>query len=220
MPEQRGEGRINRRQIIGERMNLDLNPAPRTVPKASQAEAMHLSIAEGGKVHALKGQHDEALTHYREAIRLCVSSKSSEIFFRHYTQCTLESLELSGSYHGVIEYCRNAETHFESIPFSTRSLRKDRASNLERLGIALLKTGDHAEALEQFERAIEIANDTSLHVAKQLTDWLKRRLTPDAARIQQLQRKHNYFCVRKDQVDPARAKFIDPQQTLSPLGRS
>ena len=56
------------------------------------AFSMHLGIAEAGKVHALAGRHPEALRHYREAIRLAVSSKAPEIFFRHYSQCVLESL--------------------------------------------------------------------------------------------------------------------------------
>ena len=63
---------------------------------------IHLSIAENGKLQALKGNHEAALKGYREAIQLAVSSKAPEVFFRHYTQCVLESLELTGSYDEIV----------------------------------------------------------------------------------------------------------------------
>lgn len=52
----------------------------------SASHTVHLSIAETGKLFALKNNHVQALKHYREAIQLAVSSKAPEVFFRHYTQ--------------------------------------------------------------------------------------------------------------------------------------
>src|SRR5215212_2230092 len=80
-----------------------------------QGHRLHLGIAEQGKVHALKGDHGSALTHYREAIRMAVSSGAPEVFFRHYMECTLESLERMGSLREVLEYCDRAIAHYAEL---------------------------------------------------------------------------------------------------------
>ena len=82
------------------------------------AHEMHFAVAEYGKVMALQKNHTEALRHYREAIRMAVSIKAPEVFFRHYTQCVLESLELTGTYSDVIEFCENADRHYSALEVS------------------------------------------------------------------------------------------------------
>ena len=105
---------------------------------------MHLGIAEAGKVHALAGRHSEALRHYREAIRLAVAAKAPEIFFRHYSQCVLESLEKSGGDADIIAYCEAAETHYASLDADTPLHRKDRGATLERLdGVLVIRGHEH-----------------------------------------------------------------------------
>ena len=68
---------------------------------------LHYRIAEKGKMHALDKNHKEALRHYREAMRLTQKQADSEVFFQHYGQCVMESLELSGAYDEVISFCEN-----------------------------------------------------------------------------------------------------------------
>ena len=71
----------------------------------------HLQIAETGKLAALRGDHRTALGHYREAIRIAVGSGAPEVFFRHYLEATLESLELSEAFDDVLAYCDRAIAH-------------------------------------------------------------------------------------------------------------
>ncbi|MEN0016691.1 MAG: tetratricopeptide repeat protein, partial [Bacteroidota bacterium] len=63
---------------------------------------VHLSIAERGRAYRTAGNHDKALRCYREALRLAEQQQASDIFFQYYTQCIMESLELSGAYAEVI----------------------------------------------------------------------------------------------------------------------
>jgi tetratricopeptide (TPR) repeat protein len=180
------------------------SPAPN--PKVHE---MHLSIAEHGKVMALKNRHDEALRHYREAIRMAVSCKAPEVFFRHYTQCVLESLELTGSYQEVMEFCQNADLHFEKLNSELQVHKKDHGSVLERWGINALKAGDKALALQQLHAAIERAGKGVLPLTEELMQWLQRGLTVDTSRLLGLQKKHKYFVVRPDQVDQSQARSLD-----------
>ncbi|HCA23425.1 MAG TPA: peptidylprolyl isomerase, partial [Pseudomonas sp.] len=80
-----------------------------------KAHQLHLGIAEQGKVLALAGRHADALQHYQEALRMAVSSRAPEVFFRHYTQCVMESLELSGELDSVLRYCNEAEAHYARL---------------------------------------------------------------------------------------------------------
>lgn len=191
---------------------------------ASTTHTMHLSIAEKGKLKALKGNHKEALKYYREALRLAVSSRAPEIFFRHYTQCVLESLELTGSYDEIIEYCINADAHYASLNLNSSIHRRDRGSILERQGLVQLKKGDIDNARLALQQAREIAGEKVLPVTEEVLNWLKRGFSVDASRILGSQRKHHYFVVRAEQVSRERAKsfstakhtgFFDPSQVLS-----
>ena len=44
---------------------------------------LHLQIAENGKVLALRGDHKEALRHYKEAMRMCQTAENSEVLLQH-----------------------------------------------------------------------------------------------------------------------------------------
>jgi tetratricopeptide (TPR) repeat protein len=169
---------------------------------------LHLSIAETGKLLALKGRHTDALEHYREALRLAVSSRAPEIFFRHYTQCVLESLELTGAYAEVIEFCINADSHYASLGLNSSLHRRDHGSVLERLGLAHLKNGDAEPGQAALEKAHKIAGDGVLPITEEVLGWLKRGFRPDTTRILGSQRKHKYFVVRSGQVDRKRARPI------------
>lgn len=185
------------------------------------AHEIHLSIAEAGKVFALKGKHDEALRHYREALKLATSAKAPEVFFRHYTQCVLESLELSGSYDEIIQFCQDADQHYASLALANSSLhQRDHGTFLERLGLVQVKSGDVDGGRESLLKAIETAGKGKLPVSEEVLGWLQRGYSLDAARITQSQRRHKYFVVRPEQVDESRAKPLAPQGKKSQLNQA
>lgn len=169
---------------------------------------LHIGVAEAGKLATLRGDHDEALRHYREAIRVAVSAKAPEVFFRHYTQCTLESLELTGDYAEIIEFCERADAHYRAIGTATPFQRRDRGSILERLGIVRLKSGDVEAARSALAAALDVAGPDTLPIAKTVHGWLSRGLSPDLRRLTDLQKRYNYFSVRDGQVDASRARAL------------
>jgi tetratricopeptide (TPR) repeat protein len=185
----------------------------------SGAHRLHLSVAEHGKLCLLKGDIPEALRHFREALRLSVSARAPEVFFRHYTQCVLEALELGGHHADVAAFCRQADAHYGKIfaergqtaPFDAALLRKDHGTTLERLGLALLQQGDAVAARETLTRAIAVAGAGALPLAEAILGWLRRGLTVSTERLRQMQAKHRYFTVRHGKVDPDLARALPPE---------
>lgn len=175
-------------------------------PSDNSPHRIHMGIAEAGKVEALAGNHKAALRHYREAIRLAVSIKAPEVFFRHYTQCTLESLELMQDYNEVITFCKSADDHYSSLSLNDSLHARDHAGFMERLGIVLLKSENPQEAMQAFERAIMLARKNKMPLSETVINWLKRGYSPSSSHILNAQKQHKYFTVRVDQVDRSRAK--------------
>ncbi len=173
----------------------------------SLSHKIHLDIAENGKIQALKRKHTEALKLYREAIRLAVSSKAPEVFFRHYTQCVLESLEMTGAYDEIIRFCTDADTHYVSLKLSSSLHKRDHGSILERLGLVRLKSGDVEGGKKALNEAKEIAGQGILPITEEVLSWLNRGLTADVTRILESQRKHKYFVVRRDQANDKKGKI-------------
>lgn len=188
----------------------------------TSAHDLHLGVAEAGKASAVKGDHKEALRHYREALKLAVSSKAPEVFFRHYTQCVLESLELTDAFPDVIEFCESADAHYRETGTPTEFHRKDHGSILERLGVVLLKAGETDRAKEMLATAIATAGKAQVPLAEQLHGWLSRGMMADKRRIGEAQAKFGYFTVRPDQVDERRARPLPPvdanEKAAAPLG--
>jgi tetratricopeptide (TPR) repeat protein len=173
---------------------------------------LHLGIAEGGKLHALKGEHGQALTCYREAIRMAVNTGAPEVFFRHYMECTLESLEKMGSFPEVIAYADRAIEHYAAItPTSDEQralIRADLVSIHQRRGAVLLKSGRVDEARAALEKATALAREApaiALPLAEALLGWIVRGFHVDAHRILTEQEAKRYFSVRPDTVDRALA---------------
>jgi len=168
---------------------------------------LHLGVAEKGKSHAVDGEHVLALTYYREAMRMAVHAKEPEIYFRHYLECTLESLELMRSYGEVLEYCDRALAHYEEHPPEHPLARRDLASIHERRGAVLIKSGETAAAREALRRAVDLARQDggTLPLADKLLGWAARGLRVEAARVTSEQQRHGYFAVRPDTVDRGRA---------------
>ena len=167
--------------------------------------ALHLGVAEAGKLKAIAGDHVEALRHYREALRLAAATGAPEVFFRHYTQCVLESLEQTGSHAEVIDFCRNALAHYDALESPLALHRRDHAATLERYAINLVKAGHAAEARAPLEKAVALTKPGDLPIARTVLDWMTRGMQITPRRVLELQEKHGYFCVSADCVEPSRA---------------
>lgn len=166
--------------------------------------ALHFGIAERGKMFQLEGNYKEALRHYREAIRLTQSQENGEIFFQHYSQCVMEALELSGAYTEVADYCDRFLEFLENKE-QTDLVRKHRAIILERQGIQQMLTGEIKEAATLLKEAQQIAGKGNQPLTDELLNWALRGYQISKKQVSDLQRKHLYFIVRKDKVNPALA---------------
>jgi len=188
---------------------------------AAQAIA-HLQIAEAGKLAALRGDHRAALGHYREAIRLAVTSGAPEVFFRHYLEATLESLELSGAFDDVLAYCDRAIAHYVEHPPANVLAELDLASIHQRRGVILVKRSEVAPARAALEQAVAGAAriGARLELAERVLDWLRRGLAVTAPRLLAEQRRLRYFSVRPDTVGlvPAGGSSASSPPTPSPEG--
>ncbi|TFI59037.1 peptidylprolyl isomerase [Sphingomonas parva] len=165
---------------------------------------LHMGIAEAGKLLAVNGRHKEALNRYREALRLAHSAQAPQLFGRHYLQCVLESLEHLSDHVNVQDLAgRAADAAAEAgdTPFH----RRDRASLLERVGVAQLKAGLRAEAEATLQQVIELAGPEGQPLSALLLDWMKRGFEISPGRLAEAQRRHAYWAVRPDTVDATRA---------------
>ncbi|MFN8466280.1 MAG: hypothetical protein U0X20_12055 [Caldilineaceae bacterium] len=168
---------------------------------------LHMGIAEQGKVYALAGKHALALQYYRQAIHMAVQAGDPEIFFRHYLECVMESLEQMGAHAEVLAYCEKAIAFYGEHPPANFLEQRDRAHVYERQGSVLLKRGDKEGAAAAFEQALRAAEGSSqaLPLAQTLLRWTRSGLHVDANRVLAEQRRTHYFSVRSDTVDASRA---------------
>lgn len=189
----------------------------RATSRADRGHALHMGIAEAGKLRAVAGDHTEALRHYREALKMARATGAPEVFFRHYAQCVLESLEQTGSYGEVMEFCEKALRHFESIEKPLDLHRRDQAATLERLAINLIKAGRADEAREPLEKAVTLAGRNDVPVARTVLDWMQRGMALKPERICEVQAKRGYFTVTVTSVEPERALPL-PETTRQRAG--
>lgn len=182
----------------------------------TNAHILHLSLAEHGKMCLVKGDIGEALRHFREAIRLSVSARAPEVFFRYYTQCVLETLEKSGAYDEVLEYCARADEHYATVEQTSALLRKDHGSIVERLGVMLLLLDRRDEARDAFARAVEIAGDRALPLSEAVHAWLLRGMVVTPERLRQQQQRHAYFTIDAKRLQPGLARALPPEGASAP----
>lgn len=178
--------------------------------------ALHFRVAEQGKVLALAGRHDEALRHYREALRLAALHGGSDVCQRHYAWCVLESLERSGAHEAVISFCQRVEAHYQQQPPTSDLALQDLAAHHERHGLALAKLGRLSEARTRLESAVALAGAGRLPLSERVLGWARSGLHVDARRITLEQDRHAYWVVRPDTVRPDVAVALPP--VASPLG--
>ncbi|MCP4699105.1 MAG: peptidylprolyl isomerase [Gammaproteobacteria bacterium] len=181
---------------------------------------LHLGIAEQGKLYALEGNHQMALMYYRYAMHLAVQAKDPEIFFRHYLECVIETLEQTESYSEVLEYCDKAIAHYASLEEEQGPLddlaRRDLAHIHQRKGVVLLKSGRKEEARVPFRQALELLKTLKqeLPLSKTLLRWLESGLHIEPRRILVEQERSKYFSIRADTVNPERAIKLPNEQIL------
>ncbi|MCB9529514.1 MAG: peptidylprolyl isomerase [Myxococcales bacterium] len=178
--------------------------APSDDARVAARRRIHLGVAEQGKLHALRGEHPLALQHYREAMNQAVRFGEPEVFYRHYLECALESLELMGALDEVVAWCDAALEHYRAHPPQTAVGARDLAHIHQRRGIALMKRGHRDPARAALAEAIEL-QDGAMPLAATLLRWIDSRLHCDAARITAEQRRQGFFSVRADTVDARRA---------------
>ena len=163
----------------------------------------HLRIAEAGERAAVRGDHRTALGHYREAMRLAVSSGAPDVFPRRYLEATMESLEMLNEFESVVAYCELAIEHYREHPPAHPVAWLDLASIHQRHGCVLLKRTQSGPAADAFERAIETAAraPARLALAEALAGWLRRGLVVTPERVLAEQRRCRYFSVRPETVE-------------------
>ena len=177
---------------------------------------VHFSIAENGKLLALQGNHKEALRHYKEALRMCQALPNADLFFQHYSVCAMESLELMGSYNEVIDFCDKCIDFLESKEKLKDNLvfEKYFASILERKGIQFLLLNEKADAVEAFTAVQQRVGKTMMPLTNELLNWAQRGYAITPAQVRDLQKKHKYFSVRKENVNEKIA--IELPQNINP----
>jgi tetratricopeptide (TPR) repeat protein len=187
-----------------ETVSGEVNALPEDVPEGAM---LHLGIAEQGKLYALDGDHPAALFYYRKAMQMSIAAGDPEVFFRHYLDCVMESLEHIGSYAEIVEYCEKALKIYEENPPQNELTLRDKAHLYEKLGVAKLKSGDVKAARRAFEDGLKVLAGSGqvMPLARSLERWLAQGLYIDVQRVLTEQERCHYFTVRPDSVDPARA---------------
>ncbi|TCI94285.1 peptidylprolyl isomerase [Tenacibaculum sp. M341] len=175
---------------------------------------LHYRIAERGKMHALDKNYKEALRHYKEALKLTQKQQDSELFFQHYSQCVMESLELSGAYDEVISFCENYRSFLKEKEQDVL-VRKHNAFVSERQAIQHILKGEQEEAKDLLQEIQKDLGRGKQPITDQLLGWLLRGYKINADQLKQLQQKHNYFIVRKESVNPKIA--MDLPEGISPF---
>lgn len=176
------------------------------------ARPRHLQEAQAGHRAALRHDHVTALRHYREAMRIAVESRAPEIFFRHYLEASLESLELLEAYDNVLAYCEKAIQFYADNPPKNDIHWHDLASIHQRRAISLLKSDRRSDALQAFQEALRIADriPAPLPLARLVLGWLDRGLFVTRERLLTEQRRLRYFSVSADWVEVQAAEGSPP----------
>lgn len=167
----------------------------------TNAPNLHLGIAEQGKLFALSGRHEDALRHYREAMRLVQGVAGADIFFQHYSQCVMESLELAGHHAEVVRCCEQFLDFLAEKP-SEPMIELLQAALWERMGVQFLFLDERKLAVEALEASLKLGGKQQ-PLAAELLRWAKGGYLIQPKRLQELQRKHHYFVVRKEKVNAA-----------------
>ncbi len=161
---------------------------------------LHIRIAEQGKLHSIEGNYEEALRHFREAMRMVHDQNESDIFFQHYSQCTMEALELSGAHDEVISFCVKYANFLEQKE-EDNLIKKHKAFVWQRQAIQHLLKNETEEAKLLFQQSQHLIGHGKQPLTDELLNWIQRGYMIQKHQVKQLQDKHDYFIVREDQVN-------------------
>lgn len=177
---------------------------------------MHIRIAEQGKVFCLEGNHTEALRYYRESMRLLgLQGEGNDVFFQHYSQCIMESLEKSGGHEEVINYCdKFLETLAQKDLENDSMLQSIAGFILQRKAIQYIYLESNEEASMLLEEAISMQSGDDKALSTQLLGWLHRGYTITHRQLQDTLNRSSYYIVRADRVNKNIA--ITLPQTIKP----
>jgi tetratricopeptide (TPR) repeat protein len=162
---------------------------------------LHLRIAEKGKMYCLEGNYRQALRHFKEAIRMTQHQPGGDVFFQHYTQCVMETLELSGANDEVISYCEKFLDFLEEKEEQTAMARAYRNVILEKMAIQYVIKNEKEEALDLLKQIN--TKEVNLPVAKELLNWVSRGYTVSPKQLKDLLKKHLYYIIRSEKINPA-----------------
>lgn len=175
----------------------------------------HICIAEQGKILQTEGQYAEALRYYKEALKMSQHLSGSDVFFQHYSQCIMECLELSQAYEEVIAYCDKYIQFVEDLDKATAYSNNLRVALYERKAIQYLFLGNTDAAHDIITTLTEVQSQPKAYpISTELHNWIKRGFTIEPRQIKALQKKHNYFIVRKDKINSAIAMKL-PKEILT-----
>lgn len=163
--------------------------------------SFHLGIAEKGKIYAVASNHKEALRHYKEAIKMTQNQVNGEMFFQHYIQCAMESMELMGAYEEVINYCEKFLDLLDTKE-QTEIIVKYKADVLQRMAIQFLYKEDKEEAKALFQIVQKTIGIGKQKLTDELLNWLLRGYNINPKQILEMQKKYQYFIVNKDNLKP------------------
>ncbi len=175
---------------------------------------IHYRVAERGKMHALDKNYKEALRHYKEAMKMLQQEKDSELFFQHYSQCVMETLELSGAHDQVIDFCENYRNFLKEKEQDVL-VRKHNAFVCERQAIQHVLREEQEEAKALLQEVQKDLGRGKQPITDELLGWLLRGYKVNRDQLTRLQKKHNYFIVRKESINPKIA--MDLPEGISPF---
>ena len=129
----------------------------------------------------------------------------------------MESLELMGSYNEVINFCERCIDFLESKEKLKENpiFEKFFASILERKGIQFLLLNEKQDAIEAFTAVQQRVGKTMMPLTNELLNWAQRGYAITPQQIRDLQKKHKYFSVRKENVNEKIA--IELPQNINPF---
>lgn len=164
--------------------------------------AMHLRIAEKGKLYALEGKHQQALRHYKEAIKMTENQENGSLFFQHYMQCVMESLELMGAHKEVMSYCEKFLALLDEQNLNEELKLRYKADVLLRWSIQHLLIDEPKEAQSLLMQVQKEIGKGGMRFVDELLTWLQRGYNIGQKQLRDAQKKHHYFIVSKEKVRP------------------
>ena len=182
-------------------------PGVGAIPSNDPVYALHIGLAEQGKLYALRKDYRLALYYYRKAMQMTVEHKHPEIFFRHYLECLIEALEQQRWFDDVVNYCNRALDLYAKNPPQDALGQRDVAHIYQRLGVIRLKQGNVDAARTALRKGIEIIKGAgqTMALAQTLLRWLDQGIHVDERRVNAEQERNKYYSVRKDTICEARA---------------